>query len=104
LQGNFARIKLTLDAIRSMHSDFYELPAETRIDTSPNSSNQKMMAPEKVKPDAFVPLKQTILPTLNSEGTGIHCINQKAPLLSDTKELFPDWVTGLEGRPSPAKM
>jgi hypothetical protein len=25
------------------------------------------------------------------------CIDQKAPLMSDTKELFPDWVTGLEG-------
>jgi hypothetical protein len=55
------------------------------------------MALEKVKLDVFVPSQHTISPILNSEGTGIHCINQKAPLMSDTKELFPDWSTGLEG-------
>jgi hypothetical protein len=29
-KGNFARSKPTLDAIRSMHADFNELPDETR--------------------------------------------------------------------------
>ncbi len=55
------------------------------------------MALEKVKLHAFVPLQQTISLILNSEGIGINCINQKALLMSDTKELFPDWATGLEG-------
>ncbi len=67
-----------------------------RIDTSPNSSNQKIKALEKVKIDAFVPSQQTISLILNSEGTGFHCIDQKALLMSDKKELSPDWVTGLE--------
>jgi hypothetical protein len=100
-KGIFARSKLTLDAIRSMHADYYDLPGEsfrqTRVHSSPNSSNQKIMALEKVKLDTFVPSQQTISPIMNSEGKGIHCIDQKAPFMSDTKEKFPDWATGLEG-------
>jgi hypothetical protein len=68
-----------------MHSDFYELPDESPIDTSPNFSNQKITALEKFKLDAFVPSQQTILLILNLEGTGIHFIDQKAPLMCDTK-------------------
>jgi hypothetical protein len=34
---------------------------------------------------------------MNSEGTSIHSIDQKDPLVSHTKKQFPDWVTGLEG-------
>ena len=45
-KGIFARSKLTLEAIRSMHSDFYELPDNIRKDTSPNSSNKKIKALE----------------------------------------------------------
>jgi hypothetical protein len=45
--------KLTLDAIRSKQADYYDLPGETRIDTSPNSSNQKIMALDKVKHEEF---------------------------------------------------
>jgi hypothetical protein len=77
---------------------------ETRIDTSPNSSNRKIIAPEKVNLHVFVPSKQTISPILTSEGTGYHDIDQNAPLMSDTKELFPDWVTGLEGETVPCKI
>ncbi len=64
-----------------MHADYNDLPYDTRIDTSPYSSNQKIKALEKVTIDAFLPLQQTILPILNSEGVGyagIHCIDQKA--------------------------
>jgi hypothetical protein len=84
-----------------MYTEYYDFPDDTRIDTSPNSSNQKIRALEKVKIDAFVPLQQTISPILDEEGTGTHCIDQnlvqKAPLMSDKKVLSPDWVTELEG-------
>ena len=40
---------------------------------------------------------QTISPILSSEGTEIPCINQKAHLMSEQKQLSPDWVAGLEG-------
>ncbi len=96
-KGIFAQSKLTPDAIRSIYSDFYELPDETRIGTFPNYSNEKIKALEKVKLDSLVPSQQTILLILKSEGTGIHSINQKPHLMSDTKELFPDWVAVLEG-------
>jgi hypothetical protein len=74
-----------------------ELPDESHIDTSPYSSNQKIMALENVKIDAFVPSQQTISQVLHSEGISNHGINQKASLMSDTIELFPDWVPGLNG-------
>jgi hypothetical protein len=54
-KGIFARSKLTLDAIQSMHPDFYELPDEARVDTSPKSSNQKNMALERSSLMFFVP-------------------------------------------------
>ena len=63
------------------------MPYDTRIDTSPYSSNQKIKALEKVTIDAFLPLQQTILPILNSEGAdyaGINCIDQKTRLNWDT--------------------
>jgi hypothetical protein len=40
---------------------------------------------------------QTISPILSSEGTDTQCINQKAHLMSEQNQLFPDWVAGLEG-------
>jgi hypothetical protein len=88
-KGNFARSKLTLDAIWSTHADYYDLPDDTRIDTYPNPSNQKIKALEKITIDAFEQLQQTISLILNSEGTGTHCIDQKAPLMSDKKVLSP---------------
>jgi hypothetical protein len=72
-KGIFARSKLTLDPIRSMQADIYELPEETRVETSPNSSNQKIKALEKVTIDAFVTVtsQQTTLQILKLEGASI---------------------------------
>ncbi len=39
----------------------------------------------------------TISPIFTSEGTDTQCINQKAHLMSEQKQLSPDWVAGLEG-------
>jgi hypothetical protein len=64
--------KLTMDAIQIRHADFYNLPDDSRIDTSPNSSNQKVKVLKKVTIDDFEPSKQTISPILNLEGTGTH--------------------------------
>ena len=41
-QGIFARSKLTMEAIRSKHADFYDLPDDTRYNASATSSNQKI--------------------------------------------------------------
>jgi hypothetical protein len=38
--GIFARSKLTMEEIRSMHADFYNLPDDTRYNASANSSNK----------------------------------------------------------------
>ena len=103
-KGIFARSKLTMDAIRSMHADFYDLPDDTRYRASANSPNQKIKLLEEVTLDDSEQSQQTISPILNLEGTGTQCINQKAPLMSDKEVLFPDWVTTLEGGPSLAKM
>ncbi len=40
---------------------------------------------------------KTISPILSSEGTDTQCINQKAHLMSEQKQISPDWVAGLEG-------
>ncbi len=39
-KGIFARSKLTMEAIRSMHADSYDLPDNTRYNTSADSSNK----------------------------------------------------------------
>ena len=39
-KGIFARSKLTMEATRSMHADFYNLPDITSYDASANSSNK----------------------------------------------------------------
>jgi hypothetical protein len=96
-KGIFARSKLTMDAIRSKHADVYDLPDDTRYNTSANSSNQKIKLLVKVTIDDSEPSQLTISLILNLEGTGTQSINQKAPLTSDKEVLFPDWVTGLEG-------
>jgi hypothetical protein len=33
---------LTPNAIQSMHADYFDLPDDTQIDSSPNASNQKI--------------------------------------------------------------
>ena len=80
-----------------MHADLYDLPDDTRHNSSANSSNQKIKLLEEVTIDDSEQSQQTISPILHWEGTGTQCINQKAPLTSDKEVLFPDWVTGLEG-------
>jgi hypothetical protein len=47
-KGIFARSKLTMDAIRSMHADFYDLPDNTRYNTSADSSNKSKILDEEV--------------------------------------------------------
>jgi hypothetical protein len=44
----FARSKLTMEAIRSMHADFYNLPDNTRYHASANSSNKIKILEEEV--------------------------------------------------------
>ncbi len=36
-KGIFARSKLTMEAIQSVHADFYDLPDNTRFNTSADS-------------------------------------------------------------------
>ena len=47
-KGIFAGSKLTMDAIRSMHADFYDLPDNTRVNTSADSSNKIKILEEEV--------------------------------------------------------
>jgi hypothetical protein len=44
----FARSKLTMEAIRSMHADFYDLPDSTRYNTSADSSNKGKILEEEI--------------------------------------------------------
>ena len=46
-KGIFARRKLTMEAIRSMHADFYDLPDKSRYDTSADSSNKNKILEEE---------------------------------------------------------
>ncbi len=39
-KGISARSKLSMDVIRSMHADFYDLPDDIRYNASANSSNK----------------------------------------------------------------
>jgi hypothetical protein len=47
-KGIFARSKLTMEAIRSMPADFYNLPDNTRYNTSADSSNKSKILEEEV--------------------------------------------------------
>ncbi len=47
-KGFFARSKLIMEAIRSMHADFYDLPDNTRYNTSADSSNKIKILEEEV--------------------------------------------------------
>ena len=59
-----------MDAIRSMHADFYDLPDNTltRYSASANSSNQKIKLLEEVTIDDSEQSQQTISPVLFLEG------------------------------------
>jgi hypothetical protein len=86
-----------MEAIRSMHSDFYDLPDNSRYNTSADSSNKNKILEEEVTINDCEQSLQTISPILSTEGTDTQCIYQKAHLMSEQNQLSPDWVAGLEG-------
>jgi hypothetical protein len=89
-----------MEAIQSMHADFYDLPDSTRYNTSADTSNKNKILEEEVTiNDCEQPL-QTIshhLTDFGLGGDGYPSINQKAHLMSEQNQLSPDWVAGLEG-------
>ncbi len=86
-----------MEAIRSIHADFHNLPDDTRYNASANSSNKFKILEEEVTNNNCEQSLQTISPILSSEGTVTQFINQKAHLMSEQNQLSPDWVAGLEG-------
>jgi hypothetical protein len=86
-----------MEAIQSMYADFYDLPDNTRYTTSADSSKKSKILEEEVTINECKQSLQTISPILSSEGTDTQCINKKAHLMSEQKQLSPDWVAGLEG-------
>ncbi len=103
-KGIFARSKLSMEAIRSMHADFYNLPDDTRYNASAKSSNKIKMLEEEVTIDDREQSLQTISPILSSEGTDTQCINQKAHLMSEQAHYFQTGSLGWRGITSIAKM
>jgi hypothetical protein len=67
-----------MDAIRSMHADFCDLPDDTRYNASANSSNKIKILEEEVTNDDSKQSLQTISPILSSVGKDTQRINQKA--------------------------
>ncbi len=96
----FAHSRLTMDAIRPMPTEFYDLPDDTGYNASANSPNQKITLLEEVTLDDSDQSQQTISPILILEGTGTQYINQKA---LPRRNLQPGRL-GWRGRPSLAKM
>jgi hypothetical protein len=86
-----------MEAIRSMHADFYDLPDNTRYNTSADASNKIKILEEEVTINNCEQSLQTISTILILEGTDTHCINQKAHLMSEQNQLSPAWIAGLEG-------
>ncbi len=86
-----------MEAIRSMHADFYDLPDNTRFNTSADSSNKSKILEQEVTINHCKQSLQTITQILSSEGTDTQCINQKAHLMSEQNQLSQDWVAGLQG-------
>jgi hypothetical protein len=74
-KGIFARSKLTMEVIPSMHADFYDLPDDTRHHASAHSSNRIKILEEEVTINDCEQSLQTISPILSSEGTDTQCIN-----------------------------
>ncbi len=88
-----------MEAIRSMHADFYDLPDNTRYNTSADSLNKSTILKEEVTTginDCKQSL-QTISQILSLERTDTQCINQEAHLMPEKNQLSPDRVAGLEG-------
>jgi hypothetical protein len=66
-----------MEAIRSMHADFYNLPDDTRYNASANSLNKIKILDEEFTIDDCEQSLQTISPIMSSEGTDTQCIDQK---------------------------
>jgi hypothetical protein len=86
-----------MEAIRSMHADFYNLPDDTSYHASADSSNKSKILEEEATTDDCEQSLQTISPILSLEGTDTQFINQKGHLMSKQNQISPDWVAGLEG-------
>ena len=71
-----------MEAIRSMHADFYNLLDDTRYTASANSLNKIKILEEEATINDCEQSLQTISLILSSEGTDTQCINQKAHLMS----------------------
>jgi hypothetical protein len=71
---NFARSKLTMDAIRSMRADFYDLPDDTRDRASANTPKKMTSLEEEVTIDDSEQSLQTISP--NENLTNLHEISK----------------------------
>ncbi len=78
--------KLTMDAIRFMHADFYDLPDDKHYSASANSPKKIKALEEEVTIDDSKQSLQTISPILSSEGTDTLCIKQKAQLMSEQNQ------------------
>ncbi len=96
-KGIFARRELSMEAIQSMHADYYDLPDATRYAAYADSLNKSKILVEEVTINDCKQSLQNISPIFSSEGKEIPCINQQAHLMSEQKQLSPDWVAGLEG-------
>ncbi len=59
-EGIFARRKLTMEAVQSMHADFYDLPDHTRDATYADSSSKGKILEEEVTINDCEPSLQTI--------------------------------------------
>ncbi len=68
---------LTMEAIRYMHADFYDLPDNARYNTSADSSIRIKILEEEVTSNDCEQSLQTISPILSSDGTDTQFINQK---------------------------
>jgi hypothetical protein len=87
-----------------MHADYYDLTDDTLYNAPANSPKKNKSLGQEVTIDNSEQSLQTVSPISSSEGTDTQCINQKAQLISEHNQLSPDWVAGLEGRPSFARM
>ncbi len=96
-KGIFARRDLSMTDIQAMHTDYYDLPDQTRDVLPADQSNKSKIMEEEVTLNSCKQSLQTISPILSSEGTEIPCITQKAHLMFEQKQLSPDWAAGLEG-------
>jgi hypothetical protein len=98
-KGVFARRKLNMEAIRSMH-DFYNLRDDTRYNATANSSNKIKILEQEATIDDCEQSLQTISPILRLEGTDTQGINQKTHLMSEQNQLSPDWIARATARHS----